>query len=80
MSIQPKISKAYWFKILGRVYATDKEDAEEQVQAMAKPGVNCDRASWAVETDEESLDDDEINGKAEASIMALHDAYGDDEE
>ncbi len=43
--------KTYWFKIEGRIYATNEEDAREQIYKMAIAGENCERAFYNIEED-----------------------------
>ena len=45
------VQKDFWFKIEGKIYATDEEDAYEQLHKMAEAGKNCERASYEVEED-----------------------------
>ena len=45
--------KDFWFKIEGKVYARDKEDAYEQLREMAIVGKNCERAFYEVDEDKE---------------------------
>ncbi len=44
--------KEYWFKIEGKIYAKDYEDAHEQLRKMAIVGKNCERAFYEVDEDE----------------------------
>ena len=45
--------KDFWFKIEGKIYATDEEDAYNQLREMAIVGENCERASFNAEEDKE---------------------------
>ena len=44
--------KDYWFKIKGKIYAKDYEDAHEQLREMAIVGKNCERTDYSIEEDE----------------------------
>ena len=41
--------KTYWFKIEGRIYARDYNEAREQVENMAIAGTNCEGAIYDIE-------------------------------
>lgn len=40
--------KEYWFEIKGKIYAKDRDDAEEQIRQMAIVGKNCERAFYKI--------------------------------
>jgi len=41
--------REYWFKIEGKIYAEDEDDAYKQLHAMAIAGTNCAMAFYLVE-------------------------------
>lgn len=41
--------KEYWFKIEGRIYAENRDEANEQIHNMAVVGKNCERAFYKVD-------------------------------
>jgi hypothetical protein len=43
--------KTYWFKIEGKLYAEDKEEAYDQLHNMAIAGENCERAFYELTED-----------------------------
>jgi hypothetical protein len=43
--------KDFWFKIEGKIYATDEKDAYEQLEQMAIAGKNCERVTYHAEED-----------------------------
>lgn len=45
------MEKTYFFKIEGRIYATDEEDAYNQLHNMAEVGRNCERAFYEIDED-----------------------------
>ena len=42
------VEKDYWFRIEGKIYAKDGEDAYEPLKKMAIAGKNCERAFYEV--------------------------------
>ena len=49
--------KEYYFKLEGRIYADDLDDANDQIEKMAIAGVNCERVFRELE---EIKDDGEV--------------------
>lgn len=51
--------KEYWFKLEGRIYAKDREDAQEQIDKMAIAGVNCERVFKELTEEEKEVSAEE---------------------
>lgn len=51
--------KDFWFKIEGKIYATDEEDAYNQIHKMAIAGENCERAFYEVDEDKDEKEETE---------------------